>query len=557
MIGPATQVRGASRIAMPSSEVFQAPLTPPPRAFIESVNRNPPVWPCPKPRRSAMTWAPCPSHQMNRDVSSLSATTTPPGSAATLPKTVKLARDSSRANHSQGRSRPVVVGPYTKGSRSFDREPMWWLLSAACKLLTQGCKSFIAGQRAFVACLFRGERTGGRSGIGRAHGIGGAGFGVRCDGLGDLLLVLFPAFLSGGVLLLPGLALSLVALDPFVGLGVEALGVLVVAVLVVLLRHAVESGVKELLGLGIDALVRLLQRQRDAATLEVDVDDLDVDGLVDGDDLLGQIHVAHSQLGDVDEALDAVLDAHERTEGNELGDLARHDLSDHVGAGEVLPRIFLSGLERQRNALTVHIDVEDLDGDLVADGDDLTRVIDVLPGQLGDVDESVDTTEVDEGTEVDDGGHDAGTDLALLQGLQEVVTDRRLGLLEPGTAGQDHIVAVLVEFDDLGLDLLADVGGEVADATHLDQGRGQEAAQSDVDDQAALDDLDDGAGDNAVVFLDLLDVAPGALVLSALLREHETAFLEIGRASCRERGACAEVGGRVEKKDEEWDDGVV
>src|SRR5699024_2022356 len=49
--------------------------------------------------------------------------------------------------------------------------------------------------------------------------------------------------------------------------------------------------------------------------------------------------------------------------------------------------------------------------------------------------------------------------------------------------------------------------------------------QSDVDDQAALDDLDDGAGDNAIVFLDLLDVAPGALVLSALLREHETAFL--------------------------------
>src|SRR5699024_11079372 len=231
MIGPATQVRGASRIAMPTSEVFQAPLTPPPRAFIESVNRNPPVWPCPKPRRSAMTWAPCPSHQMNRDVSSLSATTTPPGSAATLPKTVKLARDSSRANHSQGRSRPaVVVGPYTKGSRSFDREPMWWLLSAACKLLTQGCKSYVAGQRAYVACVARGARAGGRAGIGRAARIGGAALGVRWEGLRDLRLVLFPAFLGAGVLLPPGHALSLVARAPFVGLGVDALGVLVVAV---------------------------------------------------------------------------------------------------------------------------------------------------------------------------------------------------------------------------------------------------------------------------------------------------------------------------------------
>src|SRR5699024_906157 len=158
-------------------------------------------------------------------------------------------------------------------------------------------------------------------------------------------------------------------------------------------------------------------------------------------------------------------------------------------------------------------------------GGGLSRVIDALPGQCGDVDEAVDTTEIDEGAEVDDGGHDAGADLALLQGLQEVVTDRRLGLLEPGTARQAHIVAVLVELADLGLDLLADVGGEVADATHLDQRRGQGAAESEVVDQSGLADFDGGAAHNAVVYLALLDVDPGALVLSALLREHETAFL--------------------------------
>ena len=36
-------------------------------------------------------------------------------------------------------------------------------------------------------------------------------------------------------------------------------------------------------------------------------------------------------------------------------------------------------------------------------------------------------------------------------------------------------------------------GLQIANATHLDQRRGQEAAQADVEDQAALDDLDDGA----------------------------------------------------------------
>ena len=54
------------------------------------------------------------------------------------------------------------------------------------------------------------------------------------------------------------------------------------------------------------------------------------------------------------------------------------------------------------------------------------------------------------------------------------------------------LLPVLVELDDLGLELHADVGLQVTDPAHLHQRRGQEAAQADVDDQAALDDLDDG-----------------------------------------------------------------
>jgi hypothetical protein len=101
--------------------------------------------------------------------------------------------------------------------------------------------------------------------------------------------------------------------------------------------------------------------------------------------------------------------------GTSLVTLPGHDLTDRVGPGEVLPRVFLGRLQRQGDALAVHVDVEDLDGDLVADLDDLARVVDVLPGQLGDVDQTVDPTEVDERTEVDDARHDTGADLALLQ----------------------------------------------------------------------------------------------------------------------------------------------
>ena len=73
---------------------------------------------------------------------------------------------------------------------------------------------------------------------------------------------------------------------------------------------------------------------------------------------------------------------------------------------------------------------------------------------------------------------------------------------------------------------LADVRREVADTAQLDERRGQEAAQADVDDEAALDDLDDRAGDDgASASLIFLDVAPGTLVLRPLLRQDEAAFL--------------------------------
>ena len=86
------------------------------------------------------------------------------------------------------------------------------------------------------------------------------------------------------------------------------------------------------------------------------------------------------------------------------------------------------------------------------------------------------------------------------------------------------IVAVLVELDDLGFDLVADVRLEsrTRRSSTSDAGRN---SQADVDDQATLDDLDDLALDHAVGFLEFFDLAPGTLVLGPLLRQDEAAFL--------------------------------
>ena len=125
-------------------------------------------------------------------------------------------------------------------------------------------------------------------------------------------------------------------------------------------------------------------------------------------------------------------------------------------------------------------------------------MVDVLPRQLGHVHEPVDAAEVHERTEVDDRGDDARADLALAERSEEVLALLGLRLLEELAAGENDVVAVLVELDDAALELLADVRLQVAHAAHLDERSREETAQADVEDEPTLDDLDDGAGDGAV-----------------------------------------------------------
>ncbi len=334
------------------------------------------------------------------------------------------------------------------------------------------------------------------------------------------------ALLGVGVLPLPLGLLLLEARQPLPRLRVETLGVDVVARLVVLGLHPVLGRVERLAfadkGAGV---VRLLEGEADPAPVEVDVDDLDEDLVADVHDLLGDLHVPFGQLGDVHQTLDALVHPDERAEGHELGDPTRDDLTDRVGTGELTPRVFLRGLERQRHPLALQVDVEHLDRDLLADLHDLRGVVDVLPGELGHVHQTVDTTKVDERPEVDDGADDALADLALGQLREELRPDLALGLLQPRAPGQNHVVPVLVQLDDLGFEFAADVGLQIAHPAHLHQRRRQEAPQPDVKDETALDDLDDGAVDDAVLLLELLDRAPGALVLRALLGQDETALL--------------------------------
>ena len=168
----------------------------------------------------------------------------------------------------------------------------------------------------------------------------------------------------------------------------------------------------------------------------------------------GRLDVALGHLGDVHEALDAVAQLDEHAERDELGDLALDDRADREVLDELLPRVLGGLLETERDALAVQVDVEHLHLDLVADLDDLGRVVDVAPGQLGDVHEAVDAAEVDERAEVDDRGDGTRQDHALLQLAEDLGALVLAALFEDDAAREDDVVAVAVHLDDPRLEAL-------------------------------------------------------------------------------------------------------
>ena len=178
-------------------------------------------------------------------------------------------------------------------------------------------------------------------------------------------------------------------------------------------------------------------------------------------------------------------------------------------------------LRPRRDPLAVAVDVEHFDPHRVADRDDFGGMVDVAPGKLGDVDQAVDPVEVDEGAEVDDVGDLAFDHLAGLEAAEDLLADLLALLLEHRAAREDDVVAAAVELDHFALERLAHELIEVVDAADVDQRGGQEAAHPEVEDEAALDDLDDAAFDRFAGVGGDLDAAPGLLEAGALLGEDQ------------------------------------
>ena len=226
------------------------------------------------------------------------------------------------------------------------------------------------------------------------------------------------------------------------------------------------------------------------------------------------------------------------------------------GAGHVLgldafPRIGLELLHAQRDALGFGVEADDLDVDRLADLQGLAGMVDAAPRDIGDVQQTIDTAEVDEGAVVGDVLDHALQNLAFLEVGHQF--GPRLGprFLEHGTARNDDVRAVPLHLEDLERLRGPHERRDVADRADIHLAARQEGdGTGKIDGEAALDPAEDDAVDPAAVLEGLLQFGPGFLAPRLFAAEaHDTVLVLITLDKDVDRVAGAEIR-RLARRDE-------
>src|SRR5690606_13677096 len=150
----------------------------------------------------------------------------------------------------------------------------------------------------------------------------------------------------------------------------------------------------------------------------------------------------------------------------------------------------------ERDAVRFLVDLDDLDLDLLADGQHLGRVVDATPCDVGDMQQAVNAAEIDEGAVIGDVLDDTLDDLALFEVRHQFLALAGAGLFEDSAARNDDVAAAAIHLEDLERLRCAHQRADVADRADIDLAARQEGDSAvEIDRVAALDRVEDHAFD--------------------------------------------------------------
>src|SRR5690606_11952208 len=273
-------------------------------------------------------------------------------------------------------------------------------------------------------------------------------------------------------------------------------------------------------------LTALLHAERDTATVFVDLENHDFDFFAQGDNLARiDVLVGPVHFGNVHQTFDTVFDFNERTVVGEVRDLAEQAGALRVATGQTDPGIFAQLLDAQGDTALFLVELENLGFDFLTHLQHLGGVTHTAPCHVGDVQQAVDTAQVDERTVVGDVLDDTLDDGTFVQGLEQLLALFAHAGFENGTARQHNVIALAVELDDLELEGLAFVRRGVVVGTKVDQQTRQEVTDIVGHDCEAALHLAAAVALNQFARPErLLDLRPGRQTLREVARKDRVAI---------------------------------
>ena len=218
--------------------------------------------------------------------------------------------------------------------------------------------------------------------------------------------------------------------------------------------------------------------------------------------------------------LDALFELDESAVIGNADHPALHPRPDRVTLRGVQPRVGRELLEAQRNALLVLVELQNLHLNLIAHLHQVVRMRQPPPRHIGNVQQSVDSAQVDESAVVGQVLHRSGQHRALCKLLHRLVALAGEFFFQHLLAADDDVAALLVQFNDANLDVLAFQGVEIADRPGVDLRAGQKCARAHhVNRQPALDPIDDANLNGRLVVVRLFNLVPGVETLCLLVRK--------------------------------------
>ena len=178
-------------------------------------------------------------------------------------------------------------------------------------------------------------------------------------------------------------------------------------------------------------------------------------------------------------------------------------------------------LQAQRNTVLVLIELENLGFEFLTDLNHFARVANTTPCEVSNVQQAVDTAQVNEGTVVGDVLDDTLNDGTFLQGVHELSTFFAHASFNNSTTGHNNVVALAVELDDLEFHGLAFVRRRILNRTRVDQRTRQESTDAvGHNGQTALDLTRDRTRNEFARFESLFKVHPSGKTLSLVARQN-------------------------------------